>query len=85
MERNEILRRLTPLIADLLGIDDGQVTINAIFADLGADSIAVREICLEVKDDFGISMSQDVVEKMTTVEELLNLIHAKFNPPPKIG
>lgn len=77
--RDEISKRLMKIIIDKLGVDEKEVTEEASFTnDLGADSLDVTEIIMEVENEFreeGLIISSQDEEKITTFGELLDYIY----------
>ncbi len=59
--------RLSKLVAVHLGRDIDQVHDGAkLIEDLGADSLDMVEIVMEIEDDFGIEISDDIADKLYT-------------------
>ena len=68
------------LIIDTLNCDGGKVTVEAnIFDDLGADSLDVFQIIMGLEEEFDIEIPAEDAEKITTVEEAVNLIKNAVN------
>ena len=62
--------KLKKVIADVLNVDPEEITMESTFVDdLGADSL----------DVFQIIMGLEEAEKITTVEEAVNLIKSAVN------
>nr|YP_002327589.1 acyl carrier protein [Vaucheria litorea]ACF71006.1 acyl carrier protein precursor [Vaucheria litorea] len=47
--------------------------------DLGADSLDIVELILNLEDKFGIEIPDEVAKKITTLEEAAKLINEKIN------
>jgi acyl carrier protein len=74
----EVLERVTKIIVDRLGVDESQVTLEASFKeDLGADSLDVVELVMELEDEFDMEISDDDAEKISTVGDAVNYINNK--------
>jgi len=74
----DVLERVTKIIVDRLGVEESQVTMEATFKeDLGADSLDVVELVMELEDEFDMEISDDDAEKIATVGEAVNYIKAK--------
>lgn len=72
----EVLERVTKIIVDRLGVDESQVTLEASFKDdLGADSLDVVELVMELEDEFDMEISDDDAEKISTVGDAVNYIN----------
>ncbi|WP_042356273.1 acyl carrier protein [Bacillus rubiinfantis] len=74
----EVLERVTKIIVDRLGVDESQVTLEASFKDdLGADSLDVVELVMELEDEFDMEISDEDAEKISTVGDAVNYINSK--------
>lgn len=68
---------LKKAIASILGVDPNEIEMRTTFlADLGADSLDVYQIVMDVEEELNITVSWDSVEKITTVGEAVELIKA---------
>ena len=47
--------------------------------DLGADSLDVFQIIMEIEDTFGVSIENEVAEKIVTVGDAAKQIHDAIN------
>lgn len=76
----EVLERVTKIVVDRLGVDEAEVKEEASFKDdLGADSLDVVELVMELEDEFDMEISDDDAEKIVTVGDAVNYIKAKTN------
>lgn len=74
----EVLERVTKIIVDRLGVDESQVTLEASFKDdLGADSLDVVELVMELEDEFDMEISDEDAEQIGTVGDAVNYINSK--------
>jgi len=65
------------LIVDLLGVDEGKITMDARFREeLEADSLDLVELIMAFEDKFGSEISDEDAQKITTVGEAVNYIDA---------
>lgn len=75
-----VLERVTKVIVDRLGVDESEVKLEASFRDdLGADSLDVVELVMELEDEFEMEISDDDAEKVTTVGDTVSYIESKIN------
>jgi acyl carrier protein len=68
------------IIVEQLGVDEDEVKTTASFVDdLGADSLDVVELVMALEEEFGLEISDEDAEKLTTVEQAIGYIksHAK--------
>ncbi|MGG3451366.1 MULTISPECIES: acyl carrier protein [Bacillaceae] len=74
----DVLERVTKIIVDRLGVEESQVNLDAKFKeDLGADSLDVVELVMELEDEFDVEISDDDAEKITTVGDAVTYINSK--------
>ncbi len=67
--------RVKQIVAEQLGVDDAQVTIEASFMeDLGADSLDTVELVMALEEEFDIEISDEDAEKIQTVQDAVDYI-----------
>lgn len=71
----DIKSRVTAIIVDKLGVDEGEVVPEASFTnDLGADSLDTVELIMEFEKEFNIAIPDDQAENIATVGEAIKYI-----------
>ena len=74
------LEKLKEIIAEVLGTDMDNITEETTFVDdLGADSLDVFQIIMGIEEEFDIEIPAEKAEKITTVEEAVELIKSAVN------
>lgn len=69
--------KLQELIVEELGVETGEVTLEATFADdLGADSLDLFELVMSIEDTFGVKIPNDDLANIKTVKDALDYIEA---------
>ncbi len=72
--------KLKKVIADVLNVDPEEITMETTFTDdLGADSLDVFQIIMGIEEEFDIEIPAEKAEKITTVEEAVELIKSTMN------
>ncbi|MDQ0337538.1 acyl carrier protein [Caldalkalibacillus uzonensis] len=75
----DTFERVKKIIVDRLEVDESQVTPEASFKDdLGADSLDVVELVMELEDEFDMEISDEDAEKITTVGEAVAYIESQL-------
>jgi len=58
-------------------VEESQVVPTASFKDdLGADSLDVVELVMELEDEFDMEISDEEAEKISTVQEVIDYIES---------
>jgi acyl carrier protein len=70
-----IEERVISIVAEQMGVDKATITGETSFVnDLGADSLDVVELVMELEDEFDISISDEDAEKIQTVGQAIQYI-----------
>jgi len=63
------------IIVEQLGVDEDEVKPEASFVDdLGADSLDVVELVMALEEEFGLEISDEDAEKLSTVKHAIEYI-----------
>lgn len=72
--------KLKEVIAEVLNVDPEEITMETTFVeDLGADSLDVFQIIMGIEEVFDIEIPAEKAEKISTVEEAVELIKGVLN------
>ena len=72
--------KLRKVIAEVLNVDPEEITMDTTFTDdLGADSLDVFQIVMGIEEGFDIEIPAEQAEKISTVEEAVELIKNAVN------
>ena len=72
---SDIAPRVTKIVVEHLGVEEGKVTPEANFIDdLGADSLDTVELVMAFEEEFGVEIPDEAAEKIQTVKNAIEFI-----------
>src|SRR6476619_483208 len=73
--REEILEQVKGALSEKLGIDESEITEDASFEeDLGADSLDLVEVVMDLEDQFGLKIPDEDARELTTVGKAIDYV-----------
>jgi len=76
--REMIFQRLRAIIAEVMGIDEAQITLDAHFRkDLRADSLDLVELIMRLEEEFQGEIYDREAQQITTVGEAVRYIESR--------
>ncbi|WP_420828506.1 acyl carrier protein [Jeotgalibaca caeni] len=77
LSENATLNKISQMVTERFGVDEEKVTRDLTFQeDLGADSLDVVELIMEMEDVFNIQISDEDAEKIITIGDAVDYIDA---------
>ena len=74
MNREDIFERLKVLIVEKFSVQEEDILISSKFSDFDADSLDIVDLVMGIESDFDIHIPDELVEKITSVEEAIYYI-----------
>jgi acyl carrier protein len=75
---SEIRTKIIDIIADRLSKDKATITeASDLVADLGADSLDVAEITMDLEDAFGVKIEEERAQTLKTIGDIVKAIEEK--------
>ncbi|MDR3135382.1 MAG: acyl carrier protein [Deltaproteobacteria bacterium] len=72
---NDILDRVTTVVASELTIDPSEVVPGASFQDdLGADSLDLVELIMAIQEEFDVTINDETAKDIKTVQDVVDFI-----------
>lgn len=69
-----IFDKVKKIIVEKLSVDSNEVTLDASFDDLGADSLDIVEIVMALEEEFDIEISDEEAENAKSVGDVVNYL-----------
>ena len=79
MSRVEILQKMQLVIQEQMGKEDIVLTEDTKLDDLGVDSIELMEFIINLEDEFALEISDDTIDHMVKVADLLDYLSGELN------
>lgn len=73
-ENQNTLNTVREMIVDRFGVQEDKVNSEMTFEDLGADSLDVVELVMELEDHFNIQFDDERIEELSTVGDAVRYI-----------
>ena len=78
MSQEAVFETVQKIVAEQLGVDEGEVKPEASFAnDLGADSLDTVELVMALEEEFDIEIPDEAAEGIGTVQAAVDFIEEK--------
>jgi len=79
VDKEKIQERVIQIVCDNLGVNKEQVTRSTSFTeDVGADSLDIVELVMELEEEFEITIPDEEAEKIKTVGEAIDYIEKEI-------
>lgn len=83
-EVQEMIDKLRPIICEVLGVDESEVTASANFMDdLGADSLDRVELVMAIEEELDIQIADDEADDLKTVKQVAEYVLKHSKPTQK--
>ncbi len=74
-----VFDEIKEILVEQLSVKESDIEMSSHLAeDLGADSLDAIDIVMSIEDRYEIEVPDEVVEKMKTVEDIVNYIESKI-------
>ena len=77
MNQEQIFQKVTEIIQERQGEDFVVTEALSLKDDLDADSVDLMEFVLTVEDEFGIEISDEEIDQLQSVGDVVKIIQAK--------
>ncbi|MCI0454392.1 MAG: acyl carrier protein [Candidatus Dadabacteria bacterium] len=71
----DLVSKVKKMVASQLGKTEDEISLDAAFIeDLGADSLDLVELVMAMEDEFGVEISDEDAQRITTVQDAINYV-----------
>lgn len=74
----DIAERVRNIVAERLNVSPEEITLETTFEDLGADSLDVMDLIMELEQEFDIEIPDEDAENIRTIEDTINYIQSRL-------
>ena len=75
---DDIESKVAKIVEDYLQLGEGTYSPHDNFADLGADSLDAVELIMEIEEKFGIEVTDEEAQSLTTTNAVVELLRSKL-------
>jgi acyl carrier protein len=79
MNTEEIIEKIISNVSDKFEISNDRITFDSSFKSIGADSLDIVEIIVEMEKEFNVDVPDSKLLKLLTVGSLAEYIDASLN------
>lgn len=73
-----MLEKMRKYISEQLNVDESEIQMDTSFQDdLGADSLDLYELVMNLEDEYGIEIPVEELQKMTTVGDVIRYLKSQ--------
>ncbi|MDN5361077.1 acyl carrier protein [Moorella naiadis (nom. illeg.)] len=63
----DVFEKIKGIVAEQLGVEEDEITMETSFEDLNADSLDIVELIMALEEEFDLEIPDEDAEKLTTV------------------
>lgn len=72
-----IFEEIREVVSEQLGVDESEVTMDTTFEYLGADSLDLFQVVIEIEEKFGIQLED--AESIKSIKDAVDYVEKKKN------
>jgi acyl carrier protein len=77
IDKQDTAQRIRTIVAEKLGIDPTTIVAESTLQDLGADSLDMVEIIMQLEEDFNIQINDDEAASLHTMQDVVDYVHER--------
>lgn len=72
-----IFEEIREVVCEQLGVEENEVTMETTFEDLGADSLDLFQVVIDLEEKFGIQLED--AERIKSIKDAVEYVQSKIN------
>ena len=73
-----LFEKVKTIICDYFELEENEVTPGTTFAEIGADSLDMVDIAMDIEDNFNVEVTEEALEGFLTVSDVVNYLEAEL-------
>ena len=75
MDRAQLIEKLFEIVCNGLDLDASDITLDAdLREDFDADSLDMVDLIMDIEDEFGVEVPDEILDKLVTVKDVVDYI-----------
>ncbi|MFY9114549.1 MAG: acyl carrier protein [Dethiobacteria bacterium] len=74
----DVFEKVKEIISEQLDIDIDKIILDSTFEEMDADSLDLVELVMALEEEFGIEITDEEIESIKTVGDVVNHIRSKI-------
>ena len=75
MERAQLIEKLFEIVCNGLDLDASEISLDAdMREDFDADSLDMVDLIMDIEDEFGVEVPDEILDKLVTVKDVVDYI-----------
>lgn len=69
-----LFEKVKTIICDYFELDEDEVNLETNFAEIGADSLDMVDLAMDIEDVFNVEVTEEALEKFVSVDDVIKFI-----------
>lgn len=69
-----LFEKIKAIICDYFELSEDEVTPETTFSEIGADSLDMVDLAMDIEDVFNVEVTEDVLEKFVSVDDVVKFL-----------
>lgn len=71
-----LFEKVKTIICDYFELDEDEVNLETTFAEIGADSLDMVDLAMDIEDVFNVEVTEEALEKFVSVDDVIKFLEA---------